>query len=100
MRLVFVYKFGNKRRYYEKDGSVICCGGRDAVFDGGREIEINDGKIVETKLSEAEKLMWQYSDMPAGIEKENNNIKLPDMPLSPKDDTDILPENKNEGWWN
>ena len=63
-----------------------------------RIYRIADGRIKETNISEAVKLMWRYSDMP----KSDNitTIIKPDASLSPKDEKEILPNNTNEGWWN
>ncbi|MBO7519610.1 MAG: ABC transporter ATP-binding protein, partial [Clostridia bacterium] len=65
-----------------------------------RIYRITGGGIKETSIKEAESLMWRYSDMPEEKKSDRHDIKTPDMPLSPKDETDILPDNKNEGWWN
>ena len=65
-----------------------------------RIYRITDGSIKETGISEAEQLMWRYSDMPEDESKKHKEIKVPDMPLSPKGEAEILPNDKNEGWWN
>lgn len=64
-----------------------------------RIYRIADGRIKETDLSEAEKLMWRYSDIPQSDDK-STEIVRPEASLSPKDEKDILPKNNNDGWWN
>ncbi len=65
-----------------------------------RIYKIADGGIEEIDAKTAEQLMWRYADMPGGTYKPKQIIKMPDMPLSPKDESDIIPKNTNEGWWN
>ncbi|MBR4761628.1 MAG: ABC transporter ATP-binding protein, partial [Clostridia bacterium] len=64
-----------------------------------RIYRIADGGIKETDINEAQTLMWRYSDMP-DENKSRRDIKLPDMPLSPKNETTILPDDTGNGWWN
>ena len=65
-----------------------------------RIYRITDGGIKETDVNEAERLMWRYSDMPDDEPKKRQEIRVPDMPLGPKGEADILPKYTNEGWWN
>lgn len=65
-----------------------------------RIYRITDGGIKETGITEAENLMWRYSDIPEEKPEKHKEIKIPDMPLGPKGETDILPKDTNEGWWN
>lgn len=65
-----------------------------------RIYRITDGGIKETGITEAENLMWRYSDMPEEKPEKRKEIKIPDMPLNPKGEENILPKDTNEGWWN
>ena len=65
-----------------------------------RIYRISDGGIKETDADTAERLMWRYADMTESEPARRQEIKLPEMPLSPAKETDILPENENNGWWN
>ncbi len=64
-----------------------------------RIYRITDGDIKETDISEVEKLMWRYSDMPESDSKATRIVR-PTASLSPKDEKEILPLDTNEGWWN
>lgn len=66
-----------------------------------RIYRIANGKISETDISEAETLMWRYADMPSDDKNTNaREIRVPDMPLTPSGEPDIMPKETNEGWWN
>ncbi len=64
-----------------------------------RIYKIADGSIIETSADEAEQLMWQYADF-LGNNNRNERIVKPTASLSPKDESEILPDDTNEGWWN
>ncbi len=63
-----------------------------------RIYRIEDGYIKEIDVSEAEKLMWRYSDMPQS-DHHATKIVEPSASLFPKDEKEILSIDKNEGWW-
>ncbi|MBR4910507.1 MAG: ABC transporter ATP-binding protein [Clostridia bacterium] len=65
-----------------------------------RIYRINDGDIKEADAAAAEQMAWRYSDMPAEGNLPGGNVKLPDMPLTPKIETDLLKNDNNDGWWN
>lgn len=66
-----------------------------------RIYRITEGGIKETDAAEAENLMWRYADMTQRDDiNKTKAIPLPDMPLNPKKETEFLPAENNEGWWN
>lgn len=64
-----------------------------------RIYRIAEGKISETTVTDAEQLMWQYAYMPES-DNRNASIVKPTVSLSPKDESEIIPDEQNEGWWN
>ena len=65
-----------------------------------RIYRIADGKIVEIKPDEAELLMRRYADMPEQQPKRPSpRPKRMSMPLQPKDEESVLPEENKNGWW-
>ena len=60
--------------------------------------KITDGKIIETSENEATQIMWQYAYMPQN-EMQNKPIIKPSASLSPKNESEIMPDEVNEGWW-
>ncbi len=64
-----------------------------------RIYRITDGGIKETDITEAERLMWRYSDITESDDKAVRIVK-PTASLSPKEEREILPLDTNEGWWN
>lgn len=65
-----------------------------------RIYRIADGGIDEISVEKASELIWRYADMPsAGDSKEYHSIAA-QAPFTPKDESGVLPEYKNEGWWN
>ncbi len=65
-----------------------------------RIYRIVDGGIKETDISEAEQLMWRYADLTENNAPKKRVVAIPEMPLSPKEEKDIMPNDTNEGWWN
>lgn len=64
-----------------------------------RIYRIADGKISETTVSDAERLMWQYAGMSANYSKDKLVVN-PTASLSPKDESKIITDDINQGWWN
>jgi len=64
-----------------------------------RIYRIQDGSIDEISLKEASELIWRYADMPSEGRKEYGSMPA-QIPLMPKNESGVLPEYNNEGWWN
>ena len=64
-----------------------------------RIYRIADGGMKEIDMAEAEQLMWRYVDIPENIVRQKQ-ARMPEMPLSPKDERSIMPMDTKEGWWN
>ena len=65
-----------------------------------RIYRISDGQIDEISIEKAQELIWRYADMPLSVHNGMAGPYIERNPLVPKDESSILPENNNEGWWN
>lgn len=65
-----------------------------------RIYRIADGRIDEISVEKAAEFIWRYADMPADSSRKEYHDVIAQTPLVPKNESGVLPENNNEGWWN
>ena len=66
-----------------------------------RIYRISEGSLEEVNEDDARELIFRYADMPREMRRRGAHPPVPPVPpASPAGDTGILPEQKNEGWWN
>lgn len=65
-----------------------------------RIYRIADGGIEEINIEKAGELILRYADMPIVTDKKEYRGVPDQTSLAPKDESNILPEYSNEGWWN
>ena len=66
-----------------------------------RIYRISGGSIEETDINEAKEIVKRYADMPMRAERrELPRVSPEGMPLAPKSEDSVMPNDKNEWWWN
>ena len=68
-----------------------------------RIYRITDGNIEEIDLDFAKELIWRYADLPVDGGKERRKappVLSQETPLTPKSEDSVIPNDKNEWWWN
>ncbi|MBR4172785.1 MAG: ABC transporter ATP-binding protein, partial [Clostridia bacterium] len=65
-----------------------------------RIYRIADGGTEEIGIEKAGELILRYADMPIVTDRKEYRGAIGNTPLAPKEESEMLSEYKNEGWWN